>query len=97
MYAALHRNPEVYSQPDTFQADRFSKENDKDRPKYQCIPFSIGQRVCLGRHLGALMVKLLLTDYVRNYQISNPDGQEYYSFAMLIAKIESPLVLVRSK
>ena len=97
MYAALHRNPEVYSQPDTFQADRFSKENDKDRPKYQYIPFSIGQRVCLGRHLGTLMVKLLLTEFVRNYEIRKPDGQEYYSFAMLTAKIESPLVLVRSK
>lgn len=97
MMFGMHKDADFYPDPYTFKPDRFTKENDKDRPKYQYLPFSIGQRICLGRHLGALMVKMLLTQFIKNYELERPEGQEYYHFNLLTARVESPLVMIKCK
>ena len=97
MMFVMHKDADYYEDPYTFKPDRFTKENDKDRPKYQYLPFSMGKRICPGRHLGALMVKMLLTQFIKNYELERPEGQEYYHYNLLTARVESPLVNIRSK
>ena len=74
MMFGMHKDPDYYEDPYTFKPDRFTKENDKNRPKYQYLPFSMGKRICPGRHLGALMVKMLLTQFIKNYELERPEG-----------------------
>lgn len=44
----LHRNPELWSEPDSFTPDRFMPGGSGLPSRYAYVPFSIGPRICTG-------------------------------------------------
>lgn len=95
-FSVLHKDKTVFEDPFTFDASRFKKENEKLRPKYQYIPFSVGKRVCMGRHLGELMLKVLFAKLSVNYEMLKPEGVEYYYMSFITARTTKPLVMMKS-
>ncbi|MEU6887947.1 cytochrome P450 [Streptomyces viridosporus] len=57
---SLHRRPEVFDDPETFDPDRFERTRERALPKGAYLPFGTGGNVCPGSHL-ALMEGHLLT------------------------------------
>ncbi|XP_023212241.1 cytochrome P450 4C1-like [Centruroides sculpturatus] len=62
----LHRNPEVFPRPRTFDPDRFLPENYKCRSRYSFLPFLAGVRHCIANRYSMMEVKTFLATLLRN-------------------------------
>lgn len=93
LMTGLHNDTDYFKNPHEFDVGRFKKE--KELPKYQYLPFSVGKRVCLGRHLGELMIKLLVTQFIRTFEVRKPKDMEYYCFSQVTSTVENPTVEIK--
>nr|XP_029718015.1 probable cytochrome P450 28a5 [Aedes albopictus] len=77
---SMHRDPEYYDDPLTFNPDRFSPETGGTGPyreKGCFIPFGDGPRQCLGMRFARMQVKRCLYELVKNFEITvNPKTKE---------------------
>ncbi|GAB0100393.1 uncharacterized protein DMENIID0001_164260 [Sergentomyia squamirostris] len=82
---ALHRNPEIFTDPDTFNPERFI--NATDNPNYAFVPFSAGIRNCIGQKFAMIELKVTLAKVLRHYEILPVSGFEpiLSSFITLIS------------
>jgi cytochrome P450 len=65
---ASHRLPDVFPDPDVFDPERFTPERRAQLAPGAYIPFGGGQRVCIGKRFGQLMVKAVTTTLLQRYR-----------------------------
>jgi cytochrome P450 len=70
---AMHRDPELWEDPLTFDPDRFSPQRSKGRSRWQYLPFGGGPRSCIGDHFAMLEATLALATIVRQARITSLD------------------------
>ncbi len=66
----LHRDPELWEQPEVFDPERFTPERSAGRDRWQYLPFGGGPRTCIGDHFAMLEATLGLATIVRAAEIS---------------------------
>jgi cytochrome P450 len=100
---AIHRDPDVYENPDMFNPDRFMKHPEVDHTSmydyYQLMPFGAGRRMCPGYQLGDMLVHLMVANLLHNFDWGLPKGENVESFDMsevmsLLVSRKNPLYLV---
>eukprot|EP00002_Diphylleia_rotans_P008328 TRINITY_DN1810_c0_g1_i1.p1 TRINITY_DN1810_c0_g1~~TRINITY_DN1810_c0_g1_i1.p1 ORF type:complete len:494 (-),score=107.30 TRINITY_DN1810_c0_g1_i1:102-1583(-) len=70
-----HRLPEVYTNPDKYDPDRFAPDRAEDQAKpFSFIGFGGGLHTCLGEHFAFIQIKTVLSVLFRMYEISLPSG-----------------------
>ncbi|XP_058063777.1 cytochrome P450 4d8-like [Anopheles bellator] len=70
----IHRNPDVYPDPERFDPERFADGSSQRRGPYDYIPFSVGARNCIGQRFALLEMKISIIRMVSHYHIHPGDG-----------------------
>ncbi|KAJ7356118.1 hypothetical protein OS493_026497 [Desmophyllum pertusum] len=67
---ALHHNPHVWKDPETFDPLRFTVESKEERSPYAYIPFSAGPRNCIGMNFAMAEMKVAVAMILRRFKLS---------------------------
>jgi cytochrome P450 len=65
----LHRLPTYWTDPDTFDPERFSAERSADRPKFVYLPFGAGPRQCIGNQFALIEANLSVATLAQRYRL----------------------------
>nr|CAB3235507.1 cytochrome P450 2J2-like [Phallusia mammillata] len=71
----VHNDPAVWKNPEQFQPERHLDSEGKFVKLNQVIPFSIGQRNCMGENLARMEVFLFVVTILQKFQLC-PDPQD---------------------
>lgn len=72
-FRTIHRDPDLYPQPDEFRPERFLGANP---PPFGWVPFGAGPHRCLGMHFAMLELKVVLHGLLRRAQLEPTDPRD---------------------
>ncbi|KAF7314170.1 hypothetical protein MKEN_00889200 [Mycena kentingensis (nom. inval.)] len=86
---SMHRNPAVFPSPDTFLPERWIACDDSEeeadrlaRMTNSMCPFGIGSRICGGKNLAQMILRILLVAILRNFEVDAAQGTDEKSMDM---------------
>ncbi|KAI2707712.1 hypothetical protein CBS147332_6770 [Penicillium roqueforti] len=93
---SLQRNPEIFSNPDVFEPERWLGDNAKDLHT-SFLPFSAGPRACIGRNITYMEQQMLIASLVHRYtfELIAPDFKPAYEEAVTCSPGPIPIYLFR--
>lgn len=65
----LHMDPKYWSEPEKFDPERFSKKQKSSRSKYIFLPFGEGPRICVGKRMALIELKVAMVQILKNYSL----------------------------
>jgi cytochrome P450 / NADPH-cytochrome P450 reductase len=72
---AAQRDPRYWGQdPDRFDPEQFAMDRVVSRPRHAFIPFSIGKRQCMAQEVTFMMLRVVLFEIYRRYQLRLAPG-----------------------
>ena len=63
----LHRLPDIWGDPDVFRPERWNPARGEKVPPWTYFPFGGGVRVCMGKPLAQLEIRLILATLLQHY------------------------------
>jgi cytochrome P450 len=74
--AACHRMSQYFTNPETFDPDRFAPPREEDRKSpYALVTFGGGQRLCIGVNFANIEVKALAVDVLSKYVLTPVEAE----------------------
>lgn len=67
---AMHRDPDLYPNPDVFNPDNFAPENQAKRDCIEFLAFGEGPRNCIGMRFGQMQVRVGLAYLLKNFRFT---------------------------
>jgi cytochrome P450 len=72
----LHRHPEFWDDPETFDPDRHFPEKVQERAKFSYIPFGAGPRICIAAAFAAFQAQLMIATIAQRFEFENHPTQK---------------------
>jgi cytochrome P450 len=92
-----HRLPELWTDPETFDPDRFAEPRaEHKRHRYAFTPFGGGAHKCIGMVFGQLEIKTVMHRILTNYRLElpHPGYRPRYDYAGMPVPMDGmPIVL----
>jgi cytochrome P450 len=93
----VHRHPDFWPQPDTFDPRRFLPGNQAQRPKFAYFPFGGGPRMCIGLSLAMLEGPLALAALAQRFHFSLVPNQTVVADATFTLRPKDPVMFTLRK
>ncbi|XP_059159399.1 cytochrome P450 3A41-like [Physella acuta] len=75
--AGIHRDPEIYPDPDTYEPERFTPGQTGARHPMAYIPFGAGPRSCFGEPLALMVIRMGMAKILQEFNIRSCDKSVY--------------------
>lgn len=69
-FYGVHRSDKLWTDPHSFDPDRFSKANKKLHAPYSYLPFGAGPRLCIGNSFAIMEMQLVLAAMLQRYDFT---------------------------
>jgi cytochrome P450 len=89
----MQRHREIWKNPDMFDPDRFSRDDEKEAIRSAYMPFSQGPRVCLGASFALQEAAIILSMITHHYEIAPVEGHVPKPVARLTLRSENGIRL----
>jgi cytochrome P450 len=90
---AMHRNPEIWPEPEEFRPERFHPDEVAKRPRYSYFPFGGGPRVCLGNRFAMMEARIMMAMVIQRYRLSVLPGQEIVAEPMITLRPRNGILM----
>ncbi|MFJ2902976.1 cytochrome P450 [Streptomyces sp. NPDC087212] len=90
---ALHRDPTHWNEPDRFDPDRFHSKNHGEAHKAAFLPFGFGPRVCIGRGVAMMELKMIVATLLRRFRLTLADTAPAKLQPVSFLRRADPLIL----
>ena len=65
----IHRHHDYWTNPDSFDPNRFMPHREKEIVPNSYLPFGLGPRICVGANFATIEATLILTRFVQRYDM----------------------------
>ena len=70
-FLTLQSKPEYFENPLKFDLEKYTKNKDiKELSRHAIIPFSAGKRACIGKNLAEIVVKMIVSSVLRQFELT---------------------------
>jgi cytochrome P450 len=88
-----HRNPEIWTDAESFDPSRFESENRKERHTYGYIPFGGGPRICVGNNMAIMQILMIIVALVRDYDFELATDRPVGIQPMMLLRPEGAIMM----
>ena len=79
----LHRNPDIWAQPNDFLPERWGDGSTDDLHRYAYLPFGGGPRICIGNSFAIMEANLLLATIAGRWRLRLAPGANVVPYALI--------------
>ena len=74
--SVLHDHPDLFEDPQEFKVERFADSQTFAKTSRNCsyIPFSSGNRRCIGKYLANIFMKVGLSHFIKEFEVQEVEG-----------------------